>query len=270
MVSSEIKVRNHLTKQDINKMATRAIMLQSNYNYERQQGTGFAASIAPTLKKIYGDDVKGLGQSLKWHTKFLNTTPVVSTFIMGVVASMEEANAPLETVNSVKNSLFGPLAGIGDTIIWYTALPLAAAIGASIAKNGSALGALIYVLIMTAANCLRWPGAHLGYHTGVAGISKLNARLGKISTAATMLGVTVLGALIASYVSLKFTITIPLSASYSFDLQKDFFDHIFPNLVPAIVTFVIFTLYKKKGVKPTKLILLLIAAGILMSLLGIA
>jgi len=183
---------------------------------------------------------------------------------------MEEDRAPRETIGAVKNALFPPLAGIGDAIVWFTALPLAAGIGSSIASTGSFLGVIIFLLIMVAVNCLKWPAARMGYHMGTRAIDVIGDRLGKISTAASIVGVTVLGALVASYVSFGFTLEIPLSDTYSFNLQADLFDNIFPNLVPAAMTAVIYWLYKKKSVKPFLMILGVLVFCILCAYLGIA
>lgn len=259
-----------LNSKDLNKMAWESLMLQHNFNYERMQGTGFAAAIAPTLKKIYKDDEKSLGESLADHSKFFNSSPALVPFVMGIVASMEEERAPRETVNAVKNSLFPPLAGIGDALVWFTALPLAAGIGCSIAANGSFLGVIIFMAIMVAINCLKWPTAHMGYKMGTRALDVLSDKLGKISTAASIVGVTVLGALIASYVSFAFAVDIPLTETFSFNLQADLFDNIFPSFVPAAMTALIYWLYKKKQVKPVFIILGIMVFCILCAYLGIA
>lgn len=267
-VSSEKK--KMLTKHDLNKMAWQSLVLQHNFNYERYQGTGFGAGIAPTLAKIYGDDKEGLGEALVEHSKFFNSSPPFVPFIMGVVASMEEEHASREAINAVKNALFPPLAGIGDALVWYTALPLAAGVGGSIAANGSFFGVIVFLGIMTAINCLHWPSAHLGYNLGTKAIDMLGERLNIVSTAASIVGCTVLGSLIASYVNFSFDIQIALTDTYSLDIQTEFFDNIFPNVVPVALTAIIYFLYKKKNVKPFILIILVLAFCITASYLGIA
>lgn len=259
-----------LSKHDLNKMAWDSLMLQNNFNYERMQGTGFAAAMAPTLKKIYGNDTKALGESLVDHSKFFNSSPALVPFVMGIIASMEEERAPRDAVNAVKNSLFPPLAGIGDALVWFTALPLAAGIGCSIAANGNFLGVIVFMAIMVAVNCLKWPTAHWGYQMGTKALEVLGSKLGKISMAASMVGVTVLGALIASYVAFSFTLEIPLTDTYSFNLQADLFDNIFPNIVPAGLTAAIYWLYKKRKVKPVALIIGVLVFCIICAYLGVA
>lgn len=259
-----------LNNKDLNKMAWDSLSLQNNFNYERMQGTGFAAAMAPTLKKIYGDDKKGLGEALVDHSKFFNSSPALMPFVMGVVAAMEEERAPRETIGAVKNALFPPLAGIGDAIVWFTALPLAAGIGSSIASTGNFLGVILFLAIMIAVNCLKWPSARIGYNLGTRAVDMMGDKLSTISTAASIVSVTVLGALVASYVAFGFTLEIPLSETYSFALQADLFDNIFPNLVPAAMTGVIYWLYKKKNAKPFALIVGVLVFCIACAYLGIA
>ncbi len=262
--------KKKLSKKDINQLAWWSLMLQHNFNYERYQGTGFGAALAPTLAKIYGDDKEGLAEALQEHTKFFNSSPPFVPFIMGVVCSMEEDRAPRDAINAVKNSLFPPIAGIGDAVVWYTALPLAAGVGGSIAASGSFFGVIVFLLILGAVNCLHWPSAHLGYRLGTKAIDLLGEKINTVATAASMVGCTVLGSLIASYVSFAFTIQVPLTDTFSLDVQSQFFDSIFPNFVPAALTAVIYFLYKKKHVKPFVLIIIVLVFCIACSYLGLA
>lgn len=259
-----------ITKKDLNKMALHSLILQMNFNYERMQGTGFGTSLGPTLAKIYGEDKKALGESLKEHSTFMNTSPPFVPFLMGIIVALEKDHAPKELVFNVRNSLFGPIAGLGDAYFWCTVLPLAAGVGASIASKGSLIGPIVYVAIAVIANCIKWPCAHLGYRLGSKAIALLQEKVAALTKSASILGTTVLGGLIASYVSFEFVLTIPLGAEGSFSLQADFFDNIFPNIVPALFTLIIFLLYKRKKMKPTVLIIGILVFGILCSYLGIA
>ena len=87
------------------------------------QGAGWAAAVAPTLGKIYGDDKEGLGKALSHHTSFINTHPTLAPFLMGILMAMEEAHEPRELIDGLKNSMFAPIAGIGDALFWFTVLP---------------------------------------------------------------------------------------------------------------------------------------------------
>ena len=259
-----------ITNKELNQLAWHSLILQMNFNYERMQGTGFATALSPTLAKIYGDDKEGLGKALVEHSTFMNTSPPLVPFLMSIIVALEEDHAPRELIQGIRNSMFGPLAGLGDAYFWCTVLPLATGIGASLASKGSMLGPVVFCLICVLANCLKWPCAHLGYKLGSKAITMLQSKIKPLTKAASILGVTVLGGLVASYVSFEFNVVIPLSGDGVFSLQTDFFDNIFPNIVPAIFTFLIYYLYTKKKVKPTYLIIGMLIFGIICSYAGIA
>lgn len=53
-----------------------------------------------------------------------------------------------ESINSVKVSLMGPLAGIGDSFIWGTLRIIATGVGLSLANQGNILGPILFLLIL--------------------------------------------------------------------------------------------------------------------------
>jgi mannose/fructose/N-acetylgalactosamine-specific phosphotransferase system component IID len=113
-----------LTHKDLLKIFWRSFAIECSFNYERMQGIGVAYSLTPILKKLYKTK-EDLTAAIKRHIEFFNTTPQVSTFILGIVAAMEERKASGEDVDenairSVKSGLMGPLAGIGDSFFWGT------------------------------------------------------------------------------------------------------------------------------------------------------
>ena len=80
---------------------------------------------------------------------------------------------PEETVKKIKISLFGPLAGIGDALFWFTLLPITAGICASLSDQGNILGPIVFFLVFFAAFLLRFPLARMGYKTGTKALDKL-------------------------------------------------------------------------------------------------
>lgn len=77
------------------------------------------------------------------------------------------------------------------------------------------------------------------------------------------MGLTVIGALISSYVSLSLSVKIG-----TVSLQKDFLDKIFPNILPLGFTFFLYWLLKKK-VSPIVLIAVVFVLCILCSFFNI-
>ncbi|WP_071841975.1 PTS system mannose/fructose/sorbose family transporter subunit IID [Pelosinus sp. UFO1] len=53
-----------------------------------------------------------------------------------------------------------------------------------------------------------------------------------MSKAATILGVTVIGGLVASYIHIEVLSEIAINAEHSVSIQKDFLKKIFPNILP--------------------------------------
>ena len=110
--------------------------------------------------------------------------------------------------------------------------------------------------------------AKIGYKTGTAALDKMQENTKKVSNAASVLGVTILGGLIASYVSLALKPTIDVGNDATISLQTDFLDKIIPNLLPFAFTFLIYFLLRKK-VNTTVLIVGIIIAAIVLSFFGI-
>ncbi len=89
---------------------------------------------------------------------------------MGLLISMEEKGENRDTIKGLKVALFGPIAGIGNAIFWFTLLPIMAGICSSFASQGNLLGRLIaYLLIFF----LRVGWTHVGYSVGVKAIDKV-------------------------------------------------------------------------------------------------
>lgn len=258
-----------LTHKDLTKLGLRSVFLQASFNYERMQAGGWLYSMLPFLKKIHKDDKKALSQSMQDNLEFINTSPPLVSLLMGLLLSLEDSKEDRQTIKGLKVALFGPLAGIGDAIFWFTVLPIVAGVTASFAEQGSLLGPIIFFLVYLAIFIMRIFWAHMGYALGVKAIVKIKENSEIIAKAATILGVTVIGGLIASYVKISLAPSIPISSGHSISLQKDFLDHIFPNLLPLGYTFLIYYLLKYKKMSPVLLILITFVAAIFLSFLKV-
>ena len=268
MASKEKKRKRVVTDSDLNDLALLSVLNQSCFNYERMQSIGFTAGMGPALKKIYKNDPKTLSKVLHDNLEFINTHNTLLPYLQGLMLSLYEGGEDPETVKKIKISLFGPLAGIGDALFWFTLLPITAGICASLSDQGNVLGPIVFFLVFLAAFLLRFPLARMGYKTGTAALDKMQENTKKVSNAASVLGVTILGGLIASYVSLSLKPTIDVGNDATISLQTDFLDMILPNLLPFAFTFLIYFLLRKK-VNTTVLIIGIIIASIVFSFLGI-
>lgn len=267
--TQELEQKHVLTKKDMTKLGIRSVFLQASFNYERMQAGGWLYSMLPFLKKIYKDDKKGLSEAMKDNLDFINTSPPLVPLLMGLLLSLEEGREPRSTIKGLKLALFGPMAGIGDAIFWFTVLPIVAGITASFASNGSLIGPIIFFLVYLGIFLLRIFWAQMGYALGTKAIVKIKENSEVLSVAASVLGITVIGGLIATYIKINLLPEISISAEHAISLQKDFFDHIFPNILPLGYTFLMYYLLKNKKMSPVVLILSTFIIAIVFSFLGI-
>ncbi|MBL4951862.1 PTS system mannose/fructose/sorbose family transporter subunit IID [Neobacillus sp. YIM B02564] len=257
-------VEKVLTKKDLNKMAWRSLLLQASFNYERMQGGGWTYSLLPGLKKIHKNK-NDLRSAMLDHLQFFNTHPFLVTFIQGVILAMEENKERRDTIRGIKVAMMGPLGGIGDALFWLTLLPITAGIGASLAASGNIAGPLLFVIVFNIVHfALVFGLMHYGYNAGTKAVLSLKESTKKISRAASIVGLTVIGALVATYINFKFGIKIH-AGSINVDLQKGVIDQIMPQLLPLLYTFFCYWMLKK-GRSPLTLIGVTVVIGILGSL----
>ncbi|MDT2757166.1 PTS system mannose/fructose/sorbose family transporter subunit IID [Enterococcus asini] len=259
-----------LSKKELNKVFWRSFALQGSESYTDMQGMGYSYSILPALKKIYATDDEKYYESLYRNTEFFNTTPHVSTFIMGMSLALEEENAKTddfqtETISSIKAALMGPVAGIGDSFYWGTFRVIAAGIGLSLAAQGNLLGPILYFLIYTILHFLgRYGCLRIGYKMGANAIEKAfnNDYLGSFSTSASIVGLMSIGAMTSSLVN--FTIPAVFETKGGEINVQQMLDDIFPGLLSLGLTFFVYFLLKK-NVK----VLWIILAIFIFSILGV-
>lgn len=260
---------NKMTKKDLRTLAFRSVFLQASFNYERMQAGGWTYAMLPFLKRIHKDDKKALSESMKDNLGFINTNPTMVGFLMGLIVSLEENNEERSVIKGLRVALFGPLAGIGDAIFWFTILPIVAGICSSFALEGNVLGPILFFAAYVCIFLSRIIWTTAGYNLGTKAITTLRENSKVISKAATVLGITVIGGLIASYVHIDLAIVIPVAADHTISLQTDFVDKILPNILPMAYTLGMFGLLKKKSISPTALILITFVAAIVLSFLGV-
>ncbi|MET4696752.1 PTS system mannose/fructose/sorbose family transporter subunit IID [Endozoicomonas lisbonensis] len=255
-----------LTRKDITRMAWRSLALQASFNYERMQAAGWLYGLIPSLRKIHKND-EDLSRSMKLHMEFYNTHPFLVTFIMGIVLAMEKSKERLSVIRAIKVATMGPMGGIGDALFWLTLLPICAALGISLAMEGSLAGPVLFLVLFNAVHFgLRFGLAHYGYSAGTKAISALKEHTQKLSHAATIVGLTVVGGLIATFVNLNTTLVLEVGQA-TVALQQDLFDPIMPKLLPLVFTLGVFS-FIKRGVSPLKVIGGIVVLGITGAYLG--
>jgi PTS system mannose-specific IID component len=253
-----------LTGKDITNAFWRSWFLQNNLNWERLEGIGFAFGILPILKKLYsGDELK---KRVKNHLQFYNTTPYTHNIILGLTIALEEENADIDTISSVKASLMGPLAGIGDTIFWFTLATIIGGIGASILQQGLVWGALVTLILWIS---IMWPLKYyftkISYERGLTIAEMLTGPfMSEIKMLLTNFGLIMIGGIIASFLSIK----TPLAWEFAGLSVQKLLDSIMPKMLPLL--FALFNVFLlRKGIKPLALVLILFVLGFILGVLGI-
>ncbi len=272
MKSFKDKDTMNITPQDLNKVFWRSLTMEYSWNYERQAHLGFCYSIIPVLSKFYTG--KDLTNALKRHMEFFNTTPHISTFILGITSAMEEENArkasfDTASINGIKASLMGPLAGIGDSFFWGTLRLIATGIGTSFALKGNILGPILFLLVFNVPHLLlRYIANNLGYKLGTDLLTKLeqSGAMNMLTYGATVVGLMVIGAMTQAMIEID--IPLKIGSGESAMTITDVLSEIAPGLLPLAAFGIVFYLLKK-GAKPVPILLGITVVSILGSLIGI-
>lgn len=232
------------------------------FSQEHMQTFGYLVSMLPIVEDLY-DKKEDQTKALQTYSAFFNTEPQIGTMIVGVTVGLEEARANGEaidddTINGIRAGLMGPLAGIGDSLIVGTLIPILLGIAMGLAEGGSPLGPIFYIVVW---NLLAYFGMRFAYYRGYKlGGDAVEALVGPDATALreaiVLVGTMVIGAVAATWVSISTALQLPGGGT----LQGTF-DGIYPKLLPLIFTVFCWWLMSKKKVSPivTMLILLAIA-----------
>lgn len=186
-------------------MGLRANLLQAAWNFERQQGLGWAHAIAPALRRLYPAREQFL-ERLAEHTAFFNTQPTFASLALGAAARLEEERAngtggDASSMARLKAVLGSTFAAIGDRLFWFTLRPFAAAIGVLLAMvfPHQAWGALGLWLVYAVPHLVvRFRGVGWGYAEGPAVLSgAFRERLEAAMRWIAVLGCALLGVALA-------------------------------------------------------------------------
>ena len=159
----------------------RSFTLYAAVSPAKQGASGFCYALMPFINKFYKNAEEGKKEALVRSMSYFNTTITCSTFIMGLVASMEKKNSEQKdfdanSINAVKSSLMGPLAGIGDSIFWGVLRVIAAGIAVGLGMTGNILAPIVFLLLFNIPSLLvKHYGTFLGYKLGSEYIQKVYA-----------------------------------------------------------------------------------------------
>ena len=150
----------------------------------------------------------------------------------------------------------GPLAGIGDSVLKFTLLPICGSIGAALALNGSVLGPILMFLLYNVVNvATKYYGIHLGYRKGMDLVNEAGGGvLQRVTNIANVVGLMVVGALIASVV--KINVLLEFGAAKNVIKLQDLFDKVMPGFLGLLITVIVYKILKKTNGKHAPLIII--------------
>ena len=171
------------------------------FTYEHMQTFGYMCSMLPLIEELY-DSKEEQKEALTTYSSFFNTEPQLGgSLVVGVTAGLEEARANGEEVdgdliNGIRAGLMGPLAGIGDSIVVGTLIPLLLGIALSMSTNGSPLGAVFYIVAWNLISVLGMRFLYYkGYNLGEKAVALVVGETAMaIREAIIMVGTIVIGA----------------------------------------------------------------------------
>lgn len=262
-----------ITKKDFWQCFWRSLTLDSSWNYERMQNLAYCYMMAPIIRRLY-EKKEDRAAALKRHLEFMSVTPHICTLLVGISGAMEEENAKdpnfdESSINAVKSSLMGPLAGIGDSFFWGTLKLIAAGVGIALASQGNIMGPILFLLIINVPHfILRYLCLDKGFKYGTQFFKDISSGgiVTKITEAATMLGLMVIGGMTYANVSLQLNIMVG-SGEWAEPVQS-YIDGIMPGLIPAMLFGLMYWLLGKK-VKTTTILVVVMAICILLAWIGI-
>lgn len=244
-----MKLTNNLSREDkkmINSICWRSLNAHCSRvgGQARQMAIGFLWQIMPALNCYYKDQPEKKKEALYRHVQFCNVSNAIYPFLAGLVASMEKENSEVDdfdtsSIVAIKAALMGPLAGIGDSLLFSVVRVIAAGIGISFALQGSILGPILFFLIYNGCTmALRFSLGYVGFISGSSFITNMyqNGTLKILTKCAGILGLIMVGAMTASTVKFTTAISIPIPGGEAVALQSSL-DTLFLGLVPLLLTF---------------------------------
>lgn len=244
-----MKLTNNLSREDkkmINSICWRSLNAHCSRvgGQARQMAIGFLWQIMPALNRYYKDQPEKKKEALYRHVQFCNVSNAIYPFLAGLVASMEKENSEVDdfdtsSIVAIKAALMGPLAGIGDSLLFSVVRVIAAGIGISFALQGSILGPILFFLIYNGCTmALRFSLGYVGFISGSSFITNMyqNGTLKILTKCAGILGLIMVGAMPASTVKFTTAISIPIPGGEAVALQSSL-DTLFLGLVPLLLTF---------------------------------
>ncbi|WP_399558434.1 PTS system mannose/fructose/sorbose family transporter subunit IID [uncultured Streptococcus sp.] len=244
------------------------------FSQEHMQTFGYLTSMLPIVEELYKDKAEQK-EAMQTYTAFFNTEPQLGALVVGITAGLEEARAngdavDGETINGMRAGLMGPIAGIGDSLVVGTLIPVLLGIALGLSKGGNPIGALFYILVW---NVLIYGGMRFayfkGYELGDKAVEFLVGPQGQaIRKSVSIVGGMVIGAVAATWVPVKTAFQLKDSSGKAFLVMQDQLDGVYPGLLTALFIVFCWWLMAKKNFSPIKVMLILVVVAFVGVLVG--
>jgi PTS system mannose-specific IID component len=181
------------------------------------------------------------------------------------------ADIDSETINAIKVSLMGPLAGLGDSIFQAAIIPILLAVGIAMGLEGNIAGPIIFtILVIGIIYPLDFWWFRKSYTVGKPLITNLmqSGLIKKVTQGASMVGLLAAGTLTARYISFDVLLQIPLSVGEPINVQTAILDRIAPNFLPILLVLGIWYALRKK-VSTTKITIVIFVVGLALGFFGV-
>lgn len=244
------------------------------FSQEHMQTFGYLWAMLPVVDELYDKDEDKV-EAIKTYSTFFNTEPQIGSMVVGLTCGLEEARAngeaiDDETINGIRAGLMGPLAGLGDSIIVGTLIPILLGISLGMSSGGNVLGPIFYIISW---NLIMYFGMQLAYNRGYSlGGDAVEALVGPQSSALRssimMVGAMVIGSVAATWINVQTSFVLQFSESSSLVLQKTI-DGIFPKALNWVFVWLCWYLMTKKKLNPTVVMLILVVVALVGVLIGV-
>lgn len=245
------------------------------FSQEHMQTFGYLCAMLPLIEELYDDEDKK-AEAVNTYTAFFNTEPQLGSVVVGITAGLEEARAngedgvDEETINGLRAGLMGPVAGIGDSLIVGTMIPILLGIALGMSTGGSPIGAIFYIIVW---NLFAYFGMKFlyfkGYQLGGKAVEFLVGPQGEaIRESVSVLGGVVIGAVAATWVSVTTSFKLYNDAGEAYLVLQDKLNEVLPGSLTAAFVVLCWYLMAKKKMSPVKVMLLLVVIAFVGVVIG--
>ncbi len=269
MAKNEAAAAVVMDKKTMRKLFMRSHSLSLCFSQVKMMTVGTCIAMLPWLRMLYPEH-EDLKTAMIRHQPFFNCTPETAYFIIGLCLAMEKEHAvdpenfDPAPISAIKAALMGPLSGVGDAIFWVAVRTIATSVAVSLALNGSMLAPFVFLLIYHGFSFpTRWLGYKYGYNLGAKFVETAyeSGIVDMLVGAATSIGLIMVGAMVANFVSLNTVIVLVGAGTDNPSLLQTALDGILPKLLPLVVTML--TLFAiRKRINASWIIVAMLVIGI--------